>query len=360
MLLGDFVTELADRLKVKDVDNLSVKAILARKINEASKEVGRIHDWSCLKIHGSFNATPNYVTGTVTITNDSRVITGSGTTWTASMVGRYFQSSAGANWYRIVAFNSATELVLETPIVETSGGGKTYKIWKRFYYLSSNVRTVKIFGKWLSDSRVEIRSDNYLIDREQDMTRTGTPEMAVEAGVDPFVSAYSTGTITLTKDSNVLTGVGTSWLENVESGERITVGKNYYRVKRVESDTRIVMWNYSTVTVSGSTYTIEKDAPMGFQLFPVPDTSYVIPYVGYSRVFDMINENKDRPPYPEDFDVVILDGAEASRMRETDDVKWIQKSLEFKGRIIDLKAMMNQGKARVRQIVPDIDRRGSY
>ena len=357
MILNHLLNELGDRLKVKNIDDEAVALILIRKLNESSKEIGRIHDWDCLKYLGSFNTVPNYTTGTATVTNGSRTVMGSGTSWTSAMVGRHFKS--GSNWYKIVAFVSSTELVLETPINEVSGSG-TYVIWKRFYYLPSQLRKVKIFGRWLSDFRIEQKTENHLIDKYGDPSAVGSPEIAVSTGVDPFTGSYEAGTVALTLNSNVLTGTGTLWLDNVEAGDRIVLSKNFLRVKRVESNTRIIMWNYSNTTVSGQTYSIEKDNPIGFQLYPNPSSAQVIPYQGQMRVFDMVNKENDRPPFPEDFDVAILDGAESSRMRDTDDVKWIQKAAEYKGRITDLKATQGFAKPRTLQVVPDIPRRGTY
>lgn len=80
----------------------------------------------------------DYTTGNIlTATNNSTAIVGTGTTWTASMVGRYIRitnsdtANKGDNfWYKIAAYISATQLTLETPYEGTSitAGGAAYKI----------------------------------------------------------------------------------------------------------------------------------------------------------------------------------------------------------------------------------------
>jgi len=72
----------------------------------------------------------DYTTGTVTVTNGSATITGSGTTFTQAMVGRYFRVTDGSEglWYRIATFTSTTVLVLENIYEGTSGAAKTYEI----------------------------------------------------------------------------------------------------------------------------------------------------------------------------------------------------------------------------------------
>ena len=72
----------------------------------------------------------DYTTGTVTVTNGSQTVTGSGTTFTAKMVGQWIQVTDGTdgNWYRVSAFTSATVLSIENFYQGTSGGTKTFRI----------------------------------------------------------------------------------------------------------------------------------------------------------------------------------------------------------------------------------------
>lgn len=356
MIFGNLIKELADRLDAKNVDDETVKSLLSRKINESYKEIARIFKWEHLKRSGELVIRANYSTGTVTITKDSRTITGSGTTWTASMVGRYFQSSASGNWYRIIRFVSATELTLQSQVLESSGSGLTYTICQRIYYLPSDVRTVKLMGKWIAPGEIEARSENYLQDLTQNIFTTGEPEDFAPYGADPFESSYTQGTVTLTVDNNLMVGIGTAWFDNVEAGDIVNVSGKVFRVKRVESDTRIVLLNYSTISVPVATYSIEKDVRVGFSFYPSAGADYIIPYSYYKRAFDMVND-KDRPELPEDFDIAIIDGAEASRMRDLDDAKWIQKQLEFTARIKDLRATHFVHTMRNQQLRPVITKR---
>lgn len=71
----------------------------------------------------------DYTAGTVTVTNGSQTITGSGTVFTSKLVGQWFQTTDGSdeNWYRISAFVSATVLTLENYYQGTSGTTKGYR-----------------------------------------------------------------------------------------------------------------------------------------------------------------------------------------------------------------------------------------
>lgn len=80
----------------------------------------------------------DYTTGTiVSIANGGTAVVGSGTTWTADMVGRYIQitqtTAAGGGdgfWYEIGSFTSATSIGLLKPYTGTSiaAGSATYTI----------------------------------------------------------------------------------------------------------------------------------------------------------------------------------------------------------------------------------------
>ncbi len=79
-----------------------------------------------------------YSTGTISVSNGSATITGSGTTFTAAMVGRYFKvndTSGGTgdgNWYRITGFTSATIMTIENKYDGVSISGKNYIIAEAF------------------------------------------------------------------------------------------------------------------------------------------------------------------------------------------------------------------------------------
>lgn len=77
----------------------------------------------------------SYTTGTIATTNGGATITGSGTTFTAAMVGRYFQVTDGTgdgNWYRITGFTSTIVLTIENKYDGSSVSGKSYIIAEIF------------------------------------------------------------------------------------------------------------------------------------------------------------------------------------------------------------------------------------
>lgn len=55
----------------------------------------------------------DYTTGTITANNGDDTITGSGTTFSQAMVGRYLKVNTDGQWYKIAAYVSDTEITLE-------------------------------------------------------------------------------------------------------------------------------------------------------------------------------------------------------------------------------------------------------
>lgn len=68
----------------------------------------------------------DYTTGTATATNGSSTITGSGTTWTSAMVGRYIKITD--YWYKITAVGSTTSLTIQGEFGEDTVSGASYTI----------------------------------------------------------------------------------------------------------------------------------------------------------------------------------------------------------------------------------------
>jgi hypothetical protein len=54
----------------------------------------------------------DYTTGTVTVTTSTGAVAGSGTTFTAAMVGRGFKAVGHTKWYRVSAFTSTTAITI--------------------------------------------------------------------------------------------------------------------------------------------------------------------------------------------------------------------------------------------------------
>src|SRR5258708_2806128 len=87
------------------------------------------------KVQAGNRVGTNYATGTVTVDAAGNV-TGSGTTFTASMVGKGFQASGQTSWYRVATFVSATSITIQDDLDDVASqytggavaGGTSYTI----------------------------------------------------------------------------------------------------------------------------------------------------------------------------------------------------------------------------------------
>lgn len=110
--------------------------IVSQVANERNKNM----DTFLFSLYGDVGAGnrvgTDYTTGTVTVAVTTGVVTGSGTTFTAAMVGKGFKATGHSTWYRVKTFNSATEIVIEddkddTTSAYTGGaiaGGTAYTV----------------------------------------------------------------------------------------------------------------------------------------------------------------------------------------------------------------------------------------
>lgn len=73
----------------------------------------------------------DYTTGTITtLTNNAQVVTGSGTTWTSTMIGRHFKINADGQYYEIATVPSTTSLTIAKPYqgISIAAGTSAYTI----------------------------------------------------------------------------------------------------------------------------------------------------------------------------------------------------------------------------------------
>lgn len=70
----------------------------------------------------------DYTTGTITVTNNDETITGSGTTFTAAMAGRWFKTNNDPTFYRIATFTDTTNMELETSWAGITAAGESYTV----------------------------------------------------------------------------------------------------------------------------------------------------------------------------------------------------------------------------------------
>lgn len=97
-------------------------------INTAYSRTLAAYDWSGKRGEFSFFVPPTYNTGTISVTQDSPTITGSGTTWTSAMVGRQIFISNKSPIYTILAVGGPTTLTIDADYPGLNASGLSYSI----------------------------------------------------------------------------------------------------------------------------------------------------------------------------------------------------------------------------------------
>jgi len=77
-----------------------------------------------------YDGTANYTTGTVAVTNGSPAVVGTGTTFTAGMVGKGFKVGNDTATYKVATFTDATHITLATNYGGTTNATATYTLYQ--------------------------------------------------------------------------------------------------------------------------------------------------------------------------------------------------------------------------------------
>lgn len=132
---------------------------------------------------------PNYVTGSIQVTNGSGAVVGTGTTFTAGMVGKKLRvdgDSGTSSFYTITVFTDATHITISPTYGGTGGSGKSYIIF------SSWTEQWKDFGTAITQTStgtvIPMVMDNY--------------ESTVIFGRGNLITTLDTNTDTITTDAS--------------------------------------------------------------------------------------------------------------------------------------------------------------
>lgn len=115
------------------ITQIAVDALRDRQLEAAAS---KFDGWPFLRREGLVRFDGGYDTGTVTVTNGSASVTGSGTTFPTNCAGWMFApKSASTERYKIKSRDSATQLTLERPYIGDTESGISYSVYDRRGYL---------------------------------------------------------------------------------------------------------------------------------------------------------------------------------------------------------------------------------
>ena len=233
-----------------------------------------------------------YATGTVTVTQDSPTVSGSGTTFTKDMEGDFLVVNDGEP-YEIRTFNTTISLSLAINYQNTSAAAQSFAIYKRFYPLPLNMlrpiaRDSKIVtpGSNNQSPLVWHRDPSFA-----DNIVKGKPEWFGIVNNTRVSDFYNTSTVTISTSSGISTWATASGTlpDPIANREvRIRGESRAYRIRtRVNGADFTTLETYvNPVTglntqLTASNYAITPKESKQVSFYPLADQRYVaaIPYI---------------------------------------------------------------------------------
>lgn len=277
-----------------DTQSVADKASALRRINAIRADIvsrfsGR---WASLYREGWLPLVAVYGTGTVTVTLGSRTVTGSGTTWTAAMVGRKFLGPDSA-YYKIIGFISTTSITLSEPYQSATASGGVYQIWKDEYVLYPEVFSLIDFINYSLPEQMREYTNRYARSIYPRATANESARGYQIIGRKRNVAGYSTGTLSGTINTRTLTGSGTSWFDNIQPGFEITIGSYTYHVDTVDSDTQLTLVEDLVATVAALTTYSARGRNALVVRFLAPSSQIIVGYSYYTKSYPLVNDNDE-------------------------------------------------------------------
>lgn len=300
--LGSVVSAVAAEVGLDPDRNAQDKTNITRWINDTRQEIYNIPvRLAAAEFASEFAGVANVTAGTVTTVTNQAEVTGSGTSWTSSMAGRYIQVSSG-QWQRISYVSDATHLTLESSYVATGGvTGGTYLIWKRYYFLPHKVgQVMNIFD--MSNARFPLAyydpaefylkygfGDNF--NPPLAYTQFSTNELGYQ-----YLQAPTFTNVTCTTNSPIVDFPANSGLVTaVAPGDRLllsdgSTSSTAYAVDRVYTDTRLALMEAFTpaslATAAATAFAMNRVA---IQVYPAISLASVYYYEARKVCYDLIN-----------------------------------------------------------------------
>lgn len=183
---SDIYNAVLRRAKIPVSDTTTLTAV-KEFINTAYHEIASEGKWWWLRDQRDIIIPAKYTTGTVSVTNGSRTVTGTGTTWTEDFNGRFFFIEGDDEHYQIISRNSNTQIQLSTNYVGTTNATANYTIYKARYGLFPDLE--KIEDIWQDHYRRPLkpigpRQMTYLINQYKEVE--GKAQAYTKDGYKPY------------------------------------------------------------------------------------------------------------------------------------------------------------------------------
>lgn len=133
-------------------------------VDNAWRRLNERRQWSWLIKQGQFILPALYKTGTVTVTNSSTTVTGSGTAWDGTLIGRQFRIASSTPIYTIADVPDATTITLDMAWGAQSQSGVAYQIYQAWQTAPSDFQNFIALWDTQMNWALHLNVDQQLID----------------------------------------------------------------------------------------------------------------------------------------------------------------------------------------------------
>jgi len=307
-----------------DYTDSDVAARLLRFINDVRREVYRENQWDFTFQRYQLNLEPDYTTGTISVSQDTRTVTGTGTTFTSDMEGRYIhlnhESNSQSEWYKITSVTSSTELIIDAKYIEADLSDVDYAIREVYHRVPGSVQKIEHLRQFVTPRLLEKIGGTRMFETYSNLGMTTSPYRYMVAGSYGKETTYATGTVS--GSGKTVTGSGTSFLGNAVPGDRLTASSVDYYIKSVNSDTSLELFAKIPNSFSGATYTITSDPDSQMIRFDFQNDSRVVIELDYYEKCYPLMGDTDEDFITRNYPELVIEGVLVWEKRATDDQTW--------------------------------------
>jgi hypothetical protein len=282
---SEIVNEIRGLHNLSDTIEDNVLASIKLRINQVQDFIFYYKRWEWRKRRYYFTTRAPYETGTITVTQNSVTITGSGSTWVDSMKDGFILIKSRP--YKIIRIASTTSIKLAAPYPGDTESDLAYKIIFPHYRVNPNFSSI---ANILHEGR-EMKActiDRMIVSD----AATGAPE-EIGVGERTDYDYESSGTVDVTNLSASVSGNGSAFEDNMIGMEfRVNEFAESYIIKEVLSAASITLDRpYKGTTGTGKAYKVGPAGGFLFQIRSVPDDYYYMEVEGLLKPEKLVHDN---------------------------------------------------------------------
>ncbi len=301
-------------------------------VNDSWRTLQARKDWAWRRKSGVFAPPTSYNAGQVSTnvaTGNANLITGVGTTWDGTMVGRQIRCGGLLYpYYSIIAVLSPTQILIDSPWAGPDIAGQAYQIVQVYYavpddfgYFDLVVSIKDSYKLWTQATQAELglwdpqrstQGQTYCVAYKDDSPNFGGiigPCFGITSPTDPAPVSTTTTGYNFPGNNSYIVQIVSGGISGVATWQWLRSGQLAFQGPFTSSDTPqdlsdgVQIYFPDVVSyVTGDLFVINAQALVTsgvprYELWPVPTfNGYLYPYQYFSKEMDLTAQNPTLPP----------------------------------------------------------------